>query len=889
MAPRWTLPAETTSFVGREPDLLRLEQAFAEGARLVTVMGPPGIGKSRLATRYAARCLEAATYPGGVIACEVVDAVSAEDLCAALRRAVDVAVGRGPRGGDVVAELGMRLGDMLVLLDNAEQLAKVGPETIGRWLSISPRVRFLVTSRERLRLAGEVVHELGPLSLPGEGAARSEAVQLFVERARAARPQFAVTAENTGTIEEIVAQLDGIPLAIELGASRMGVLSPSKLLARLRDRFAILAATIRNPGPRQRTLREAIETSFALLSPHELAALAQVSIFRGGFTVEGAEAVVDLGAHPAAPALVDVLQSLVDRSLLYTRSSGDEVRFGMYLSIRDHAAARLLESGGAAALLSRYASCFLAVAALATPEVEGPAELERMQRTAQEMHNLIAVHGHLLEAAASEPARAAEALRIALALEPSLARWGPLSILQTMLDSALRAAGDAVPAALRLRALIARGNARRLLGKQSESLADHESALALAERTGDSVTKAIAEAGIGMVLRELGRLPEAQRRLESALPELRRGGARRAEAHARAALERLYTAMGRGDEAAVHREEVRRLLGDERDGELVASSRVIAAQVAIAEGRLADAELDLEKALAEVRARSAPGLEAHALNVLVLLRHEQGRLAEARACAEASISLARRLGNGRIEAYSLGQLGAVLVEIGDLAGARDALTRATALLRDTGDARAGAFYSALLGATCGLLGHEAEGARLFRSLDGSLAEVGDAMLSAAVDVYRAVLEPARAAEASAAARERAARSTHLRVGLRILAATRSGRGAEAQSPGALVMSPDARHCRLPDGTEVSFRRGRALRLMLLRLFEERLAAPGRALSRQALFASGWPGERASGEAQENRVYVTVSRLRKLGFAGLIVSRDDGFLLDPNVPAYRADT
>jgi predicted ATPase len=188
--------------------LQRLEGAFAAGARLVTITGPPGIGKSRLGLRHAARCLAAGTYRDGVIACELVDAASADDLCAALGRALDVVVAREP--GDVVAELGMRLGDVLVLLDNVEQLVAVGPETIGRWLTIPPHVRFLAASRERLRLAGEVVHELGPLALPGEGEsiARSEAVQLFVERARAVRPQLTVWPENAEAIAEIVRQLD---------------------------------------------------------------------------------------------------------------------------------------------------------------------------------------------------------------------------------------------------------------------------------------------------------------------------------------------------------------------------------------------------------------------------------------------------------------------------------------------------------------------------------------------------------------------------------------------------------------------------------------------------------------------------------------------------------
>lgn len=915
MAVRRTLPVETTSFVGRAGELLQLEKAFAGGARLVTITGPPGIGKSRLALRYAARRLAAGTFRDGVIACELVDATSAGDLCAALGHALDVVLAREPRGGDVVAELGVRLGEVLILLDNVEQLVAVGPETIGRWLTLSAQVRFLATSRERLRLAGEVVHELGPLSLPGEGVdvAASEAVQLFVERARAVRPQFAVSPENAGAVAEIVQQLDGIPLAIELGATRMGVLSPVKLLERLPRRLDLLSAAIRNPAARQRTLREAIDASFALLSPVEQSALEQVSVFRGGFDLEAAEAVVDLSEHPGAPPLLDVLSSLSDKSLLFARSPAafpDELRFGLYLSIREHAWARLEASGRAPEAQRRHAAHFLGTTAPPAPEDEGPAEIDRLRRIAQETHNLAAVHRHLLGTHGSDPEGAAKALRAALALEATLTRWGPISMLRTMLDDALHVPGCILSTELRLRGLLAKANACRLLGRLRESLSDQEAVFALAEQAGDARMRAIVAVGVGMVCREMGRLRDAERWLESALPGLRACGARRVEVRARAALEQIHTVLGRGEDARAHRGEVERLLGDERDPELIATSRAVAATLAIAEGRLEEAELDLETARAMVRDLSLPSFEIVALSTLALLRQDQGRLAEARASAEAAASLARKLGNGRMEGFSLAHLGTVLVQMGELVEARSALGRATALVRESGDARATALFTAALAATVARLGHAAEAARLFGAAEGSLEEVGDPMLLGAIEAYRAVMEPERAPRVIAETRERAARSVHLRTALRILADALAagarpittapqaapGPGAPAGPAadkarawgGALVVSPDGRWCRLPDGREVSFRRGKSQRLMLLRLVEERLVAPGRALPLGALFTSGWPGERASEEALANRVYVGVSRLRKLGFAGLILSRDDGFLLDPAVPAYRGE-
>ena len=338
--------------------------------------------------------------------------------------------------------------------------------------------------------------------------------------------------------------------------------------------------------------------------------------------------------------------------------------------------------------------------------------------------------------------------------------------------------------------------------------------------------------------------------------------------------------------------------------------------------------------------------EAACLNAVAFLRQEQGRIAEAIACSEAALVIGRKLGNRRLEGFFIGQIGLCHAEMGELSQARAGLERAAALVREAGDARADALFMAALGALRARLGQVEEAARLLGWVDEQLEAVGDPMLRAAIDLYRAEIEVAQAARAGdaqaaiavAAATRRiaaalgldpaeaavrgaaffaqagfasatpapgspAALSHHVRIALRVvqpgLAAAAASAGpvsapvfvdwpAPRSAGGALVVSPDGRWCRLPDGKEVLFQRARALRLMLLRLVEERIQAPGRALPIPALFESGWPGERASAEAAHNRVYVGVSRLRKLGFHGLLLSRDDGFLLDPAVTTYRAE-
>jgi predicted ATPase len=219
---------------------------------------------------------------------------------------------------------------------------------LAQWRELAPAARWLLTSREPLRVAGECPHEVGPLGLPvgREDAERSEAVQLFVARARSTRPGYALDAEDVEAVVTLVRALDGLPLAIELAAARMGVLGAAALSRRLSQSFEVLGQGPRDAPARQRTLQATISWSWDLLEPWERAALRQCAVFRGGFTLEAAEAVVQLGAFGAPPAVIDALHSLRNKSLLQTtpRAHG-EVRFGFFEAIREFAARQLVASG----------------------------------------------------------------------------------------------------------------------------------------------------------------------------------------------------------------------------------------------------------------------------------------------------------------------------------------------------------------------------------------------------------------------------------------------------------------------------------------------------------------------------------------------------------------
>ena len=339
---RHNLPAERDSFVGRAQELRDLAARLDAGQRLITVLGPGGTGKTRFVCRYGRAWL--GDWPGGVYFCDLSEARSLDGIFFAVASALDVPLGRD----DAVVQLGHAIagrGRCLVILDNFEQVVEHAAATVGRWLDRAPDAALVVTSRERLHVRGEEIIAVEPLPL------EHDAIELFASRARAQRPGFVVSDGNRDAIVEAVRLLDGLPLAIELAAARMRILSPAQLVERLRDRFALLAGA-RGAASRQATMRAAIDWSWDLLTVWEQAALAQCAVFEGGFTLEAAEAILDLSRFREAPPVDDVVQALVDKSLLRTwlphdiaRYDIDEPHFGMYLTIHEYASAKLEEGG----------------------------------------------------------------------------------------------------------------------------------------------------------------------------------------------------------------------------------------------------------------------------------------------------------------------------------------------------------------------------------------------------------------------------------------------------------------------------------------------------------------------------------------------------------------
>jgi predicted ATPase/DNA-binding CsgD family transcriptional regulator len=375
---RGNLPEQVTSFVGRD-DLLHEVADLVRANQLVTLSGPGGVGKTRLALEVGVGL--AAEFPDGVW---LVDLASVADP-ASVTAAIATTLGIVPRGDieliDAVAEAlsGRRA---VVLIDNCEHVLRAAADAIGAILARSSAVRVLATSREYLWIAGETLLEVTPLAL--EGGIASDAGQLFVERARAARPGFsAQEPETAGAVDEICQTLDGLPLGIELAAARMAAMSVIEVRDRLGARFRLLQSPAARPE-RQQTLLRAVGWSYDLLEPDEQSLLRNASVFSGGFDLPSVSAVVGVDEL----AVLGHVDSLVGKSLIVADHGADRTRYRMYETIRQFSEDRLTETGGLERMRDRHAAHFAVAAATRWERWDGPGWRDAVDWVETELGNL---------------------------------------------------------------------------------------------------------------------------------------------------------------------------------------------------------------------------------------------------------------------------------------------------------------------------------------------------------------------------------------------------------------------------------------------------------------------------------------------------------------------
>ncbi|MFE2960933.1 protein kinase domain-containing protein [Nocardia tengchongensis] len=338
------LPLELTSFVGRRSELAEVKNLLST-ARLVALTGIGGVGKTRLALRVSATARR--QFADGVWLVELADVSDPSLLVHAVAATLGLRdVSARPLPEVLVEFLSTR--ESLLVLDNCEQLVAAVAELVETWLLNCPNLRILVTSREPLNIAGEAVVRVSPLTVPDpesslRGLLRHDAVTLFVDRATAVVPGFELSEDNKATVARICARLDGLPLAIELAAAWMRMMSPEQILQRLDDRYALLTRASRTAPPRQQTLQWCIDWSYGLCTPVEQRMWARLSIFAGGYELDAAEQVC--GVDLAPESALDVLSSLVDKSIVIRDESDGVVWFRMLETLRDYGRQKLRESG----------------------------------------------------------------------------------------------------------------------------------------------------------------------------------------------------------------------------------------------------------------------------------------------------------------------------------------------------------------------------------------------------------------------------------------------------------------------------------------------------------------------------------------------------------------
>jgi predicted ATPase/DNA-binding SARP family transcriptional activator/DNA-binding CsgD family transcriptional regulator len=390
-APRHNLPATRTGFVGRERELTEVKRALAM-TRLLTLTGVGGSGKTRLALEVARDLV--GVYPDGVWLVELAPLTEPGLIPQEVAEVLGVREQPGRPLVDTLAEA-LREKEVLLILDNCEHLVEGCARLVDRLLGSCPRLRVLATSREPLGTAGEALRPVPPLSVPDPGGAPDveelasyESVQLFVERGRLRLPAFELTAENAHAVLETCRKLEGIPLAVELAASRMGVLAVEQLAERLADSLGLLGVGPRSTAPRQRSMRAALEWSYELLSGQEKGLFARLSVFAGGFTLEAAEA-VGAGEGIEERDVLNLLSGLVDKSLVVAEVLGEGMpRYRMLEPVRQYAGEKLQESEEAEQVGRSHALWFLRFAEEAEGGLEGPEHEAWSRRLEMERDNL---------------------------------------------------------------------------------------------------------------------------------------------------------------------------------------------------------------------------------------------------------------------------------------------------------------------------------------------------------------------------------------------------------------------------------------------------------------------------------------------------------------------
>jgi predicted ATPase len=892
---RTNIPKEASLFVGRAGDLAGLSSGVAAGP-LVTITGPGGIGKTTLALRVAAELTPSFTSHrgGGSWFCDLSEAREQTDLVAAVAATLGLTLEEGARDDEVVRALGRaiaRRGRILLVLDNFDRLTQLAEATLVPWLRVAPGAHFLITSRLALDLPDEQRWPLSPLS-------REEGRDLFLARARRVDPSLRLHDGEHHVIHEIVDAVDGIPLAIELAASRVAVLSPFELRERLKSSHDVLE---RKSGGRQSSMRATVKDSLSLLPPGVLEVFAACGGLRNGFTLEAAEDIF-LQVVPEPHAVLQSLDALVRHSLLSSArpSATSGIRYSFYSAIREVAeemftdpSRESLRSGVEERHLAYYARL-----ARRFRDVGRQALHRHAEALGDALDNLLLAHARgLARAGNGSAANASCVADIALGLEPLLSARGRLHMRVALLSGAMASLtphlsqGDAFVRPF-LEITLFRGAAHKDLGELPAAREDFERALEMCRAHGEQDLAAVALTRLGEMNDMLGDTERARVLFAEALhllgseqgkPEART--ARKAEA-----LLGLGHALRREGDLENARLAIDSAIADFRslgDAERLASALYEAAVVAMFSSDRARALSFFDEGLEVAREAKIPMATAGLRTARGCLLQDAGELELAVAHHAEAARIFQEVGGRYREASALYYLASAHLERGEPRDCVTTLRRAEERVAQLGFPRYEALIHGCLAAAYGELGDRVTALTELLRAESSLELVkNEPALAATVRIHRLNYEARKGtrsfAEAldEARALEHASSNDDSRFAYRVLARAQV---PAAQEAAALVVHHEGAWFHVPGGKAVVLPAGSSMRRILALLARTRVESVGESSPIHEIIKAGWPSERMAAAAALNRAYVALAALRKAGLKNILLHEDGGYRLTESLP------
>jgi predicted ATPase/class 3 adenylate cyclase/DNA-binding CsgD family transcriptional regulator len=680
------LPVQLTPFIGREQEVATVQQLlFREEVRLLTLIGPGGAGKTRLGLQVAAELSD--HFADGVFFVNLVPISDPALVMPTIAQTLDIREGTGQPILECLQEE-LQQKQMLLLLDNFEQVVTAAVQVVDL-LTACPKLKVLVTSREVLHVRAEYEFAVPPLELPDpkhlpDLAALSHyaAVALFLQRAQAVKPDFQLTNANARAIAEICARLDGLPLAIELAATRIKLLPPQALLARLNQRLTVLTSTSRDVPTRQQTLRNTIAWSYNLLDAAEQRLFRRLSVFVGGCTLEAIEAIYTaLNDNQGTGQLLDRVASLIDKSLLQqTEQEGEEPRLVMLETIREYGLERLAVNGETEAARQGHADYYLWLLEEAEPQLWGPRQVRWLQRLEQEHDNLRAAMQWLLEQ--GEAGQSMEmALRLGVALRSFWLTHGHYTEGRTFLEQAL-ARSEGIEATVRAKAFWAAATLACFQRDYEGAEALSKESLTLYRELGDRRGIAYALYQLGGISANRGDLTAARQLLEEALALRREVGNKQDIAWSLHVLAGVVSEQGEYSRGRALFEESLALFRELGNIRGIALSLIrLAWMLFVSQSDSATIRTLLEEGVALRRELDDKESIADSFILSGELALSQGDAITARLLAEEGVVLTREIGDRLSTARLLVFLARVIALQGDQAAARAMYEESLALVK----------------------------------------------------------------------------------------------------------------------------------------------------------------------------------------------------------------